>query len=357
MALVQASLPAPPSWTDAGTADGRALRNLFGTFLTGVTIVSAHDADGRPRGFTANSFTAVSLAPPMVLVCIRKAAGSFAEFATADRFGVSILGDWQRNLSAAFASPSASKFDGVAVDTPPGGPPLIAGSLSTMDCAREGVIDAGDHAMILGRVLRYTTRPGRPLGFYRGGYVAFETGATALERLGGDAIVAGGIVEHRGRVVLMRRAGHASWEIPTVPLRHGEDHRRALPALLARLGLKADVSLLYSVFQEPGDPHTSMIFLAEATEIPTAATLPDGTELCAFAATETPWMLVAGSSSKEVLRRYFVERETARFGIYWDAPDRGGRVAPIGGTPRRWLPQSADAADLPTPTAASTEGE
>src|SRR5262245_29790546 len=73
--------------------EAKAFRSVLGTFLTGVTVVTAFDGDGRPRGLTANSFTSVSLDPPLILVCISKAAGSCAILAAADRFCVNILGD------------------------------------------------------------------------------------------------------------------------------------------------------------------------------------------------------------------------------------------------------------------------
>jgi flavin reductase (DIM6/NTAB) family NADH-FMN oxidoreductase RutF len=343
--------------TAADTADSRTLRNLFGMFLTGVTVVTAYDRDGRARGFTANSFTAVSLDPPLVLVCLRKEAGSYATFVEAARFGVNILGDWQRDVSTVFASPSTTKFDGVATSTPPGGPPLIDASLSVLDCARHAVAEAGDHAILIGRVLGFRIGSGWPLGYYRGGYVGFEVGTMALEQLGGEAILVGGLIEHAGKLLLWRRPERLYWEIPTIALRPSENHRRALPILLERLGVRAEVSFLYSVFQEKGDPHTTMVFRGDATEAQTESVLPDGTTLRFFGPEEEPWKFVRGSSPAEVLRRYFRERQSARFGIYWDTPDEGGRVAAIDGTPDHWPRPAARQAKRPPRRHSSRRGE
>src|ERR1700753_2247248 len=91
--------------------DVSELRRAFGCFVTGVTVVTTIDADGKPRVFTANSFTSVSLDPPLVLVCIGKRAGSFEAFRKTGAFAVNILQEDQRDLSAAFASSKPEKFD------------------------------------------------------------------------------------------------------------------------------------------------------------------------------------------------------------------------------------------------------
>lgn len=323
------------AWVAAERADPRAMRDLFGTFLTGVTVVTAYDPDGTPRGFTANSFTSVSLDPPLVLVCVASSARSHVTLRGSARFGINILGDWQREVSTAFASRSGSRFEGIETWSEPDGPPLIAGCLSAIDCRRETIVQAGDHAIVIGRVLGFRTRPGRPLGYYRGGYVAFGIGSDALERQAGDAILAGCIVAHAERVLLVQRPGHEAWDVPTLPLRHGEDHRTVLPGLLARLGIKAEVSFLYSVFQEPGDPHTRMIFRGVMTEPLTNTRTADGARLELFSAAQAPWTLVQGRAQAEVLKRFFREQATARFGIYWDTDD-GGRVASLEGAPAPW---------------------
>lgn len=323
-----------PVLVDAEGVSGRTLRDVFGTFLTGVTIVTAWE-DGVPRGFTANSFTSVSLDPPLVLICIARQAGSCDAFLRADRFGVNILGDWQQNLSARFASRSAARFDGVEVWSPAGGPPLIANCLSTLDCERHEAVVAGDHAVLIGRVRAFATSPGGPLGYYRGAYVTFGVGLTALEQQSGGAMAVASLIDAGGRVLLWRRPARSSWEIPSLALAYGDNHRRRLPELLARLGVKADVSFLFSVYQE-NDPFTTLVFRGEAVEPVEERTLADGTIVRPFSEADEPWRLVSGSSPSEVLRRYFRERAEARFGIYWDTPDEGGRIAPLAGPPRHW---------------------
>jgi len=340
---VPASVDSPITLLPPSTAEGKAFRSVLGTFLTGVTVVTAFDGDGRPRGLTANSFTSVSLDPPLILVCVSKTAGSCAILAAADRFCVNILGDGQTPVAAAFSSSSAKKFEAVEIQRIGDGPPVIRGCLGVLDCARHQLFDAGDHVIVVGRVVGFASSSGSPLGYYRGRYVAFGEAAQALEQQGGDAIVVGSLVDDGGRVLLQRLADLHHWSIPTVPLRAGQDHRHILPALLNRLGVRGDVSFLFSVFQDKGDPHTTMIFRGDAVGTATENTLPDGARLRLFAEAESPWDLVASSGQAAVLKRYFRERSSARFGIYWDTADRTGRVAALDGPPQPWPSVNRDA--------------
>jgi flavin-dependent trigonelline monooxygenase, reductase component len=323
-------------WTSIDSADTRVLRNLFGTFLTGVTIVTFRDATGSPRGFTANSFTSVSLDPPLVLVCVANTAGSYEALCCAERFAINILSDAQKNASAAFASRTGRRFDEVASWSREGGPPLIEGSLSSIECERQQAVQAGDHAIVIGRVLGFRLGVGQPLGYYSGNYVAFALGADVLEHLGGIALRIGCLVE-RGEQVLLVKRGGGHWEIPSLPLRAGEDHRQVVPRLLALLGVKAQVGFLYSVFQENGDPHTTLIFraVAEDNAAVIRETASDGVSIKLFSQESVPWDDIAGRSQRAVVRRFFEERAQAKFGIYWDTDD-GGRVAAVDGTPKRW---------------------
>ena len=324
------------AWRASAAADNRTLRNLFGTFLTGVTIVTFRDAQGAPRGFTANSFTSVSLDPPLILVCVARSAGSYDELCRTDCFAVNVLSDAQRKASMEFGSRTGKRFEEVVASSVEGGTPVIEGSLSTMMCTRVQVVDAGDHAIVVGRVQQFRTGAGQPLGYYRGGYVAFELAAAALDHLGSVALRIGCLVEFGNRVMLVRRAGHENWEIPSLPFRAGENHQRAVPRLLSHLGVKAEIGFLYSVYQQPGEPHTTLIFRAVAEEQDEApAERPDGLQIGLFSAESAPWNHIPDPSQQALLRRFFAERAQDRFGIYWGTED-GGRVAAIVESPRRW---------------------
>ena len=146
-------------------------RKAMGRFMTGVTIVSTVAPDGTLRGFTANSFTSVSLDPPLVLVCVANASSSTADFVAAPSFGVSILSQHQVDISARFARPGDIKFEGVACKLSDRGSPIIHGAIAWLDCARHEAISAGDHTILIGRVAEFGHENGMPLGYFGGRYV------------------------------------------------------------------------------------------------------------------------------------------------------------------------------------------
>ncbi|WP_445282567.1 flavin reductase family protein [Streptomyces sp. DSM 118148] len=161
---------APPR--DAVTGDPARLRRALGSFATGVTVVTVGGPS--PRGMTANSFTSVSLDPPLVLLCVGNDAVMNRVLAGTDTFAVSVLGAGQEDVARHFADRSrpagAAQFD--AVHWLPGqasGAPLIAGAAAHFECARWRAYDGGDHTIHLGRVLALDALPGRePLIFHHG---------------------------------------------------------------------------------------------------------------------------------------------------------------------------------------------
>ncbi|OYQ32707.1 flavin reductase [Niveispirillum lacus] len=157
--------------------DQRAFRDTLGCFATGVCIASTSDKDGRPVGLTVNSFTSVSLDPPLVLFCLDNRSESLSAFLEAPGFALSILSAEQQSLSNRFArDPAGTRWDGLAAVTGKGGAPLIEGALAMLDCAHHATHPGGDHTILVGRVLGYANRTGAPLLYYRGGYAALANG-------------------------------------------------------------------------------------------------------------------------------------------------------------------------------------
>lgn len=148
----------------------RALRTAFGTFVTGVTVVTTRDEAGRFWGLTANSFTSVSLDPPLLLVCIARNCGSLDAFATTRQFAVNILSDAQQDVSARFASRIMDKFEGVPHESRRSGAPILTGSLTWFDCSVYNRFDAGDHMILLGRIEDFAASEGAPLAYGGGQY-------------------------------------------------------------------------------------------------------------------------------------------------------------------------------------------
>jgi flavin reductase (DIM6/NTAB) family NADH-FMN oxidoreductase RutF len=150
--------------------DQRNYRDALGSYPTGVTVVAARDRRGRPVGITVNSFTSVSLEPPLVLWSIARSSANFADFAEASHFSVNVLAEDQVEISQRFARAGGDKFTGLRYTEGLAQIPLIPGSLAQLECATEARHDGGDHVIIIGRVLRIAWRDGEPLVFHRGRY-------------------------------------------------------------------------------------------------------------------------------------------------------------------------------------------
>ena len=150
--------------------DVSQFKEAMGRFTTGVTIVAGID-DGQPVGFTCQSFLSLSIDPPFVGVAPARTSTSWPRIARSGSFCVNVLTDAQEELCRGFAVSGGPKFDGVDWHPAPGtGSPVIEGSLAWVDCRVELVHDAGDHELILGRVLDLGVDDGTPLLFFRSGF-------------------------------------------------------------------------------------------------------------------------------------------------------------------------------------------
>jgi len=171
--------------------DSRQLRNVLGTFTTGVTIVTTRDGNGVPHGVTANSFSSVSLEPPLVLWSQALTSKSLAAFRESDYFAVNILADDQVAISQHFARSQDDKFANMEYSDGLGGVPVLRGTVAHFECVKVAAYPAGDHIIYLGRVERVSHSGRRPLAFAHGRYMvpyAHDLGPLALQA--GNAVVA-----------------------------------------------------------------------------------------------------------------------------------------------------------------------
>lgn len=162
----------PRDWPEyrAGS-DARTFRDALGCFATGVTVVTGFGPDGNPIGLTANSFTSVSLDPPLLLVCIANSASSAPFLREAERFAVNVLQIGQQPTSNRFAGKDEDRFAATPWEVGEFGTPVLTGSLSSFECARDALHDGGDHFILVGRVLKAIFEPRRdPLLYFRGKY-------------------------------------------------------------------------------------------------------------------------------------------------------------------------------------------
>jgi flavin reductase (DIM6/NTAB) family NADH-FMN oxidoreductase RutF/pimeloyl-ACP methyl ester carboxylesterase len=295
--------------------ESKSLRNAFGSFMTGVTVVTTIDADGAPRGFTANSFTSVSLDPPLLLICIAKTAASCAVFAKTPAFAVNILAEDQKDVSGIFASKRPDKFAEVTWHGSARGQPIITGALAWFDCARREVIDAGDHIILLGAIRDFAAREANPLGYARGGYVTLGLEQAAVNAASQSHTVVGAILECEGRLVAERDGSSGALRLPEVGRSGASGTASLLSADLARKGIAAQIAFLFAVFENPQTHVQSIYYRGEA------AAVPGGTLLLPFDA--LPYEAFAEEAVRVMLRRYAQERQQGRFRIYSGNHERG----------------------------------
>lgn len=160
------SLPA----ADHHAFDTLSLRQALGTFATGVTVVTCRGADGQAVGLTVNSFSALSLEPPLVLWSLRLSSPSLAAFDAASHFAINVLAEGQVDVSRRFASPVGQKFDEGQWHEGVRRLPVLAGSAAVIECERVSMQSAGDHRLYIGRVLKLQAQAVPPLVYHSGRY-------------------------------------------------------------------------------------------------------------------------------------------------------------------------------------------
>lgn len=161
----KAVIPAPATRFDA-----HGYRRTLGQFATGVAIVTTCTPDGQRVGLTVNSFTSVSLDPPLILWCLGRAAASVEPFRAARRFAINVLGLDQVALAQRFATRHADRFAGIGCRFGAGGMPLLDGAIAHLVCRSVAQQPAGDHLVFIGKVEHYERFAGEPLVFQAGDY-------------------------------------------------------------------------------------------------------------------------------------------------------------------------------------------
>jgi len=151
--------------------DPRTLRDALGCFATGVTVVTCLGPDGEPAGLTVNSFTSVSLDPPLLLVCIAKAAASAPALIAASHFAINVLQTGQQPASIRFSTRDQDRFGTTPWSSGEAGAPILEESLGVFECERYAVYDGGDHHILVGRVIKASFDGALdPLLYFRGRY-------------------------------------------------------------------------------------------------------------------------------------------------------------------------------------------
>ena len=288
------------------TLDARALRDAFGAYPTGVTVVTTLAAGGEPRGFTANSFTSVSLEPPLLLVCLARTSRSIGVFEAAEAFAVNVLAETQRDVSQAFASSRGERFASVSWREGPAGNPVFEGVAAWFDCRRHSIVDGGDHIILVGRVEAFETSNRNGLGYVRGGYFSPALERRAERAANSTGVVMGVIVERDDRVLLVSDA-EGRLDLPrstdTGPGRAG------LRSLVAGLGLSTTPGFIYAVYEDTASGVQHIVYRCGAGE-----GAPARGEFLPLSS--LPETRLADPATATMLRRFAAEHRLGSFGIY-----------------------------------------
>lgn len=146
-------------------------RRILGHWTSGVAVVATVTTEGAPRGLTASAVASVSLEPPLVLVCVERAADTHDSIRAAGIFSINVLPQTGERLARRFAGDeTAEKFAGIAYRTEVTGSPILEDALAWVDCRLYGVYDGGDHGIFVGAVVAGSAREEEPLVYYRSGY-------------------------------------------------------------------------------------------------------------------------------------------------------------------------------------------
>ncbi|WP_432448103.1 flavin reductase [Aliiroseovarius marinus] len=297
--------------------DPRALRNAFGAFMTGVTVVTTKDAHGKPVGFTANSFTSVSLDPPLVLVCLANSSSNYDTFTRAGGFAVNVLAEDQVEVSNTFARPVEDRFAAVDWQDGPAGSPVFEGVSAWFDCTMFNRVEAGDHLILIGRVEGFENAIHPGLGYARGAYV---TPAAEAEALNDNAqLMVSALIEHEGKVLLVD-AGEGRLALPEAKVGKG-GARAALTKLINDTGVDAEPGFIYSVYEDEARETQHISFLCQAGGETTRHGL-------FTALSPSTLMDIADPVACTMLERFAVESRMGNFGVYY-GNQVAGQVRPL----------------------------
>ncbi|RFC62213.1 flavin reductase [Fulvimarina endophytica] len=298
--------------------DARALRDAFGAFITGVTVVTAHHADGRPLGFTANSFSSVSLDPPLLCVCLAKTSSNFEAMTEARGFAVNILSEDQKAVSNTFASRVPDRFADVEWEAGPHGAPILPESAAWFDCSTHQIVDAGDHVMLLGRVEAFKNNGHSGLGYARGSYFTSALAKRAVEAAGSEGeTVLGAVVERAGSILLLE-AANGKLALPTCRASGDNPIEGLVAEIAARTGLTAEIGFLYSVYEERGSNRQHIVYRASVSE---GEPLGGGF----FDLSDLPLERIDRPQSVDIVKRFRAESELGQFAIYF-GNETDGRI-------------------------------
>ena len=230
------------------STDSRPLRDAYGSFMSGVTVVTAYTPDNTPVGFTANSFASVSLDPPLLLVCPSRELNCFDVFNQCTQFAVSVLAEDQREVSNIFASTSNDRFAQVRWFRDSKGNPVISDAAAVFSCDVSARHDGGDHIILVGEVQDYSMTNKLGLGYSAGSYFSLGLERQANELLTPtQSAKVGAIAEYQGRILMQQTT--RGLQPPTVTATHRTGSLSAIREHLVTQNIDVAFGPVYSIFE------------------------------------------------------------------------------------------------------------
>jgi flavin reductase (DIM6/NTAB) family NADH-FMN oxidoreductase RutF len=303
--------------------DARDLRRAFGNFATGVTIVTTVDSDGKPCGFTANSFSSVSIEPPLLLVSIARTAHGCDIFTDSRGYAVNILAQDQQELSNRFARAGTDKFAGLDWRGEVTGSPIIDDVVAWFDCEHFEQVDAGDHIILVGRVMRYSYNTRAPLGFCRGTYVSFGLTPSMLQLVSSPgSLQVGAIIESDGRILLERNPESGQLMPPTSDDVGDASIPGSLLGKLASAGIEVDLPFIYAAYHE--NSTRFVYYLGELLSIGDAI---ETRNLHFYEFDHVTWEEINDAATIAMLERFIREKQLRNFNLYV-GDEQSGEIHP-----------------------------
>ena len=290
----------------------RNLRQALGSFPTGVTVVSCLDKNKNPLGFTANSFTSVSLDPQLISICIDKESFNIDSFSITKHFAVSVLSEDQQSISTTFATPNEDRFQNVEWRTEDTGSPIIENAVAWFDCNTRQVIDAGDHLILIGEIIAFDSSPKTPLMYLRGNYVNLGLEQKMLLAMENEntKIVVGAIIEWHKKVFLLKDKTNNSLYFPSASRLGHIDDNDSLLGILKNLKISINEHYLFSVFEKAEDKTSLIYYRAQVKEA------MEDIDDYFYPFDDIPFDKLSDEASRIMLKRYIKERELNAFGIF-----------------------------------------
>ncbi|WP_018897969.1 flavin reductase family protein [Rhizobium sp. 2MFCol3.1] len=310
----------------------KALRNAFGSFMTGVTIVTTLADDDQPIGFTANSFASVSLDPPLLSVCVAKTSRSYETIIKADGFAINILAADQRDVSDRFARRDPERFTATNWEAGPNGAPVLSGVAAWFDCSREQTIDAGDHAILIGRIEAFKDNAGQGLGYARGAYFTAALENKAIQAAAAAPEYTAGVVAVRDSHVLLDRSSDGKYRLPSCPVSAtaGAGGCAAAPAaaVSSMLGVDVRLGFIFSVYRDGVGDALNIVYRCELGEGKPARGH-------FFPIDDLPLDALIDVSTRDLLSRFAAEAAVNSFNTYL-GDEKGGVVLPSSAMVTAW---------------------